>query len=36
MISRDMVIKLADALGYDDIDPERAKEEWCTIHPTLI
>lgn len=36
MTPRDVVLKLAEARGYEDIEPERAWEEWCAIRRTLI
>ncbi|WP_420137439.1 hypothetical protein [Sphingomonas sp.] len=32
----DVVAKIAAARGYDDIDPERAWEEWMAIRPNLL
>ena len=32
----DVARKVAESRGYEDIDPERAWEEWTAIRPTLI
>lgn len=36
MTPHDVVTKIAEARGYDDIDPERVWEEWSAIRTSLI
>jgi len=36
MAPLDVARKMAESRGYEDIDPERAWEEWSAIRPTLI
>jgi hypothetical protein len=36
VMTDDMLAKVVDRRGYDDIDPENAWEEWQAIRPTLI
>jgi len=35
MTPRDVVARIAEERGYDDIDPERAWEDWNAIRPSL-
>ena len=35
MVPRAMAPQIVEARGYDDIDPERAWEEWNAIRPSL-
>jgi hypothetical protein len=35
MTPPDVVARIAQARGYDDIDPEHAWEEWTAIRPSL-
>lgn len=35
MVPHDVVPAIVEARGYEDIDPERAWEEWNAIRPSL-
>ncbi|WP_442680100.1 hypothetical protein ACSBM8_02510 [Sphingomonas sp. ASY06-1R] len=35
MTPPDVVARIAEARGYDDIDPENAWEDWIAIRPSL-